>query len=74
MSNLNKQVHDIRKPLNAISMQAELIKMLIEMQTPDSSNKVTAAATTIIEQAKLCSTQLQTLFEYLEKNTEFEKR
>jgi len=42
-------------------MQAELIKMLVE-QYPDNE-KVEQAANKIIESAKLCSAQLQELFD-----------
>jgi signal transduction histidine kinase len=74
MIDLNQQIHDIRKPLNAISMQAELIKMLVEMQTDATQDKVVKASSTIIAQAKLCSEQLQALFESIEQQTDIEKR
>jgi signal transduction histidine kinase len=63
MSSLQQQVHDIRKPLNTISMQAELIKMLIE--SSDISPKVEAAANKIIQNSKDCSELLQQLYESL---------
>lgn len=65
MSELQKQLHDIRKPLNNISMQAELVKMLTESAA--SSDKISDSANKIIVNAKECSNMLQALFEYLEK-------
>ena len=61
MSKLNQQIHDIRKPLNTISMQAELIKMLAEAS--EDSPKIQAAANKIIQNSKACSELLQQLFE-----------
>ncbi len=61
MSDKQKIIHDLRKPLNTISMQAELIKMLTE--THPNGDKVDIAAKKIIENAKLCSNMLQTLFD-----------
>ena len=61
MSDLGHKIHDVRKPLNAISMQAELIKMLIE--DSENGDKVEQAASKIIEHAKLCSELLQGLFD-----------
>jgi len=61
MSNekLDKQIHEMRKPLNGISMQAELIKMLAE-NSPENA-KILVAAAKIIENAKACSSMLQDL-------------
>jgi len=61
MSSLPQQIHDIRKPLNTISMQAELIKMLVE--TSEVSPQVEAAANKIIQNSKQCSELLQALYE-----------
>lgn len=61
MSDLNQQIHDIRKPLNVISMQAELIKMLTE--SSENSAKLEASANKIIQNSKHCSELLQCLFE-----------
>lgn len=61
MSDLNQQIHDIRKPLNIISMQAELIKMLAE--SSQNSAKVEASANKIIQNSKHCSELLQNLFD-----------
>jgi signal transduction histidine kinase len=61
MSDLNQQIHDIRKPLNIISMQAELIKMLAESSQHNA--KLEASANKIIQNSKHCSELLQNLFE-----------
>jgi len=61
MSDLNQQIHDIRKPLNIISMQAELIKMLAE--SSENNAKLEASANKIIQNSKQCSELLQNLFE-----------
>jgi len=61
MTDLNKRIHDIRKPLNSISMQAELIKMMTD--SSESNENLNAAADKIILNAKRCSEMLQTLFE-----------
>lgn len=61
MSSLQQQIHDIRKPLNTINMQAELIKMLVE--TSEFAPQVEAAATKIIQNSKHCSELLQVLFD-----------
>lgn len=61
MTDLNKRIHDIRKPLNNISMQAELIKMLAELG--DNQEKINLSAEKIIHNAKQCSEMLQILFE-----------
>ena len=58
---INQTIHDIRKPLNGISMQAELIKILVESKA--DSALVLAAANKIISNAKQCSNMLQTLSE-----------
>ncbi len=59
MTPLDKSIHDARKPLNAISMQAELIKMLAERY--DDNQAIMNAATKIIEHSKSCSESLQQL-------------
>lgn len=68
MSKYQKQLHDIRKPLNTISMQAELIRMLTEKLTLQGSDaeRLDASALKIIASAKDCSQQLQDLFEEIE--------
>lgn len=64
MSDLPQKIHDIRKPLNTISMQAELIKMLTEAS--ESAPQLAAAANKIILNSKQCSEMLQDLFELIE--------
>ncbi|MER2493041.1 histidine kinase dimerization/phospho-acceptor domain-containing protein [Catenovulum sediminis] len=60
---LNKKVHDARTPLNQISMQAELIKILIESN--GSAEKLTEAAQKIIDNCQKCSHSLQQISEAL---------
>lgn len=60
MNQLDKKLHDIRKPLNTISMQAELIKMIEESK--DADQNIIDAATKIVKSAKECSAQLNDLF------------
>ncbi|GAB56539.1 hypothetical protein GPUN_2424 [Glaciecola punicea ACAM 611] len=64
MNSLQQRVHDIRKPLNTISMQAELIKILSHAN--DTSLKVEEASNKIIFSAKHCSDLLQDLYEEIE--------
>lgn len=71
MSDLNQQIHDIRKPLNIISMQAELIKMLTE--SSENSDKLEASANKIIQNSKYCSELLQHLFESLSAEQQGDK-
>lgn len=70
MSKYQKRLHDIRKPLNTISMQAELIRMLAEQMTlgGEAAPKFDAAALKIIANSKECSQQLQDLFEEIEND------
>ncbi|MEH8021641.1 histidine kinase dimerization/phospho-acceptor domain-containing protein [Rheinheimera metallidurans] len=56
---LEKQIHDIRKPLNRISMQAELIKLVLENQLPAA--KLAEAADKILQSCQECSQLLQDL-------------
>ncbi|WP_462154112.1 histidine kinase [Pseudoalteromonas piscicida] len=58
---LAKLVHDARKPLNQISMNSELIKLIAEQ--PDSQQQIIEIANTIIKATKECSELLQTLVE-----------
>lgn len=71
MSDLNQQIHDIRKPLNIISMQAELIKMLTE--SSENSAKLEASANKIIQNSKHCSELLQHLFESISAEQQGDK-
>lgn len=66
MIDLEQNIHDIRKPLNTISMQAELIKMFVEAS--DNSPKLLEAANKIILNSKQCSELLQSLFEEIESS------
>jgi hypothetical protein len=59
MTDIAKQVHDARRPLNNISMQAELIKMLIEGS--DQQQQVHDAANKIIQYCQDCSASLQSI-------------
>ena len=53
LSRLNVYVHDARKPLNRISMQAELVKMALNGDVPPE--KALVALDKIISSAKDCS-------------------
>ena len=54
---LNKLVHDARAPLNRISMNAELIKLVIENDMP--KEKALEALNKIISNCQQCSESLQ---------------
>ena len=56
---LSKYVHDARKPLNRISMQAELIKMALNGDVP--AEKALVALDKIIASTKDCSATLSEL-------------
>lgn len=58
---LAQQIHDIRKPLNRISMQAELIKLVLENNLPPE--KATEAVDKILQSCQDCSQLLQSLLE-----------
>ncbi|PAY01560.1 histidine kinase [Pseudoalteromonas sp. HM-SA03] len=58
---LAKLVHDARKPLNQISMNSELIKLIAEQ--PDSQQQIIEVANAIIKATKECSELLQMLVE-----------
>lgn len=55
-SKMSVFVHDARKPLNRISMQAELVKMALNGDIP--AQKATEALDKIIASAKDCSNTL----------------
>lgn len=55
-SKMSVYVHDARKPLNRISMQAELIKMALNGDIP--TQKAVDALDKIIASAKDCSNTL----------------
>lgn len=54
----HKILHEIRNPLNAISMNAELGKMLIEKEQVDTDT-LYKLFKIIDEQSKICSLSLQ---------------
>ena len=58
---LNELVHDARAPLNRISMNAELIKLVLENDTP--KDKALAALDKIIANCQACSDSLQLISE-----------
>jgi len=58
---LNKLVHDARAPLNRISMNAELIKLVLENDMP--KDKALAALDKIIANCQACSDSLQLISE-----------
>jgi hypothetical protein len=55
--NINELIHDARAPLNRISMQAELIKLVLENDMP--REKALEAATKIINSCQECSQFLE---------------
>ena len=59
-------VHDARKPLNRISMQAELVKMALNGEVPPE--KALAALDKIISSAKDCSHTLSDMTTELGEN------
>ena len=58
---LNELVHDARAPLNRISMNAELIKLVLENDMP--KDKALAALDKIIANCQACSDSLQLISE-----------
>jgi signal transduction histidine kinase len=58
---LNQLVHDARSPLNRISMQAELIKLVLENDMPPE--KAIEAANKILVSCQDCSQTLEQLLE-----------
>ncbi|WDE14384.1 histidine kinase [Thalassomonas haliotis] len=56
---MNRLVHDARAPLNRISMQAELIKLVLENDMPPE--QALAAADKIIAACQQCSESLEQL-------------
>ena len=56
---LAQQIHDIRKPLNRISMQAELIKLVLENNLPPQ--KAIEAVDKILQSCQDCSQLLENL-------------
>ena len=66
LSRLNVYVHDARKPLNRISMQAELVKMALNGDVPPE--KALTALDKIISSAKDCSHTLTEMTSELGEN------
>ena len=62
---LNKLVHDARAPLNRISMNAELIKLVLENDMP--KDKALAALDKIISNCQQCSESLQNITDFNNK-------
>jgi signal transduction histidine kinase len=61
-NDINQLIHDTRAPLNRISMQAELIKMVLENDMP--KDKAIAAVNKIIDARQDCSKRLQDIAEF----------
>lgn len=59
MSDLNKKIHDIRNPLNTISMNAELGKL--SLQTAQDIERAIAAFDLIIRECQVCGESLTEL-------------
>ncbi len=59
---INQLIHDTRSPLNRISMQAELIKMVLENDMP--KEKALTAVNKIIVACQDCSQGLQEITEF----------
>ncbi|AWB59326.1 MAG: signal transduction histidine kinase [Oleiphilaceae bacterium] len=60
-NDINHLIHDTRAPLNRISMQAELIKMVLENDMP--KEKAIAAIDKILVACQDCSKRLQDIAE-----------
>lgn len=63
--NPEKIIHDIRNPLNTISMNAELGKLTVQ-RNPDPQ-KLTAIFEIILKECRICSDQLALLKESITK-------
>ncbi|MEG3768353.1 hypothetical protein [Alteromonas sp. 14N.309.X.WAT.G.H12] len=61
LADIAKWVHDARKPLNRISMQAEMVKMALNGEIP--IEKATLALDKIIHSTKDCSQTLTHMME-----------
>jgi signal transduction histidine kinase len=62
--NINTLLHDIRNPLNAIAMNAELAKLIL--QTNGDATKALIALETILKNCQACSEQLSLLKQQLD--------
>ena len=67
LSRLHVFVHDARKPLNRISMQAELVKMALNGDVP--AGKALQALDKIITSAKDCSEKLTEMTTAMRQDT-----
>ncbi|WJG09650.1 histidine kinase [Aliiglaciecola sp. LCG003] len=65
--NLAKLIHDARGPLNKISMNAELVKLVVQNDMP--KEKALAALDKIIAACQDCSTSLQSISESVKDQT-----
>ena len=61
-NDINQLIHDTRGPLNRISMQAELIKMLLENDMP--KDKALTAVNKIIMACQDCNKSLQEIADF----------
>ncbi|VUD58875.1 hypothetical protein TDB9533_02533 [Thalassocella blandensis] len=69
MSEINKKIHEIRNPLNTISMNAELGKL--SLQKTGDIEKAMKAFDVIINECQTCGLALADLKEFVgEKNTD----
>jgi signal transduction histidine kinase len=67
-SETDRLIHNIRNPLNAISINAELGKLCLERG--DSEDKLRQALEIIIEQCGSCAEQLEVLQSHLKTRCE----
>ncbi len=65
---LQIDVHDARRPLNRITMQAELIKMALQGEIP--AEKALQALDKVIAECKSCSESLSSLVDKFRPGTE----
>lgn len=61
-TNLEKLVHDVRNPLNSISVNAELVKVLVSQ--PGSTEQVRKALDTILQECRKCNDILSSSQQY----------
>lgn len=64
-NDINQLIHDTRGPLNRISMQAELVKIVLENDMP--KEKAIEAVNKIIAACQDCSNSLQDVTEFLQQ-------
>ena len=61
-TNLEKLVHDVRNPLNSISVNAELAKVLIDQ--PGAAEQARKALDTILRECRKCNDVLNSSAQY----------